>query len=121
MRLMAFQAVKLPHLFAGFGHCIQLPPPSFTPRVGRRQQTFRQQRIDPRPALDGGADGLDFYRFLAEHAPSWMAPLGRVMLEFGDGQESALPDIFQRQGWRVEAIEPDYARKPRLFIAGRSE
>lgn len=77
--------------------------------------------FDPRPALDGGADGLDFYRFLAEHAPSWMAPLGRVMLEFGDGQESALPDIFQRQGWRVEAIEPDYARKPRLFIAGRSE
>ena len=74
-----------------------------------------------RAALDGGADGLDFYRFLAEQAPAWLVPPGRVMLEFGDGQETALPDIFQRQGWRVEAIEPDYARKPRLFLAGRSE
>src|SRR6185295_18826821 len=41
---------------------------------------------DPRAALDGGIDGLAFYRRLAAEARSFLKPTGRLMLEFGDGQ-----------------------------------
>ncbi len=71
---------------------------------------------DPRAALDGGKDGLDFYRYLAGAAPAFLAPQARVMLEFGDGQETALPGIFSAP-WSIEAIENDYAGRPRILIA----
>ena len=73
--------------------------------------------FDPRPALDGGADGLDFYRRLAEGAAGFLAPGGKVMLEFGDGQDGAITKIFSAQNWIVEAVLADYSGRNRIFIA----
>jgi release factor glutamine methyltransferase len=75
---------------------------------------------DPRLALDGGADGLDFYRRLAREAGAFMRPAGRMMVEFGDGQENAVREIFEREMWVVEEVKMDYNRKPR-FLAARRE
>jgi len=77
-------------------------------------------RFDPRIALDGGADGLDFYRRIASEALPLLAPDGRIMLEFGDGQETALPEIFARD-WTIAEIKPDFAGKPRILIAHRAK
>jgi len=74
---------------------------------------------DPRAALDGGADGLDFYRRLARDAVPFLEPGGRMMLEFGDGQAEAIQKIFEAQNWIVEAIESDYNRRLRFLTAGR--
>ena len=76
---------------------------------------------DPRLALDGGADGLDFYRRLAREAGDFLKPGGRLMLEFGDGQEALLPEIFSQQKWVVEAVRPDYNRRPRILVAHRAD
>jgi methylase of polypeptide subunit release factors len=46
-------------------------------------------------------------------------PDGTVMLEFGDGQAEAIRQIFEEQNWIVEAIEPDYTQRLRIFIARR--
>lgn len=43
-------------------------------------------RYEPALALDGGADGLDFYRRIAEGAPKHMNPGGSIFLEVGAGQ-----------------------------------
>ena len=72
---------------------------------------------DPRQALDGGADGLDYGRRLAAESPRFLKPLGRLMLEFGDGQAERLRRIFQEQKWIVEAIEEDYSHQPRIMVA----
>jgi release factor glutamine methyltransferase len=72
---------------------------------------------DPRGALDGGADGLDFYRLLAAQAQQFLKPNGKIMLEFGDGQADAIKKIFENQNWVVEAIQPDYNQRQRIFIA----
>ena len=50
--------------------------------------------FDPRGALDGGADGLDFYRRLAKEAGPFLKPAGKIMVEFGDGQADDLKQIF---------------------------
>jgi release factor glutamine methyltransferase len=75
---------------------------------------------DPRLALDGGADGLDFYRRLAREAAGFLQPGGRVMVEFGDGQQDAVRVLFEQQMWIVEEVKTDYNRKPR-FLAARRE
>jgi release factor glutamine methyltransferase len=74
---------------------------------------------DPRRALDGGADGLDYGRRLAVEAGRFLKPHGRIMLEFGDGQAEPLRAILQEQKWIVEAIEADYNRQPRIVVARR--
>ena len=77
-------------------------------------------RFDPRLALDGGVDGLDFYRRIALEALARMAPDGCVMLEFGAGQEMALQETFVG-GWWIEDIKKDLAGKPRILIAHRAQ
>jgi release factor glutamine methyltransferase len=72
---------------------------------------------DPRLALDGGADGLDFYRRLARETPAWMRPGARLMMEFGDGQAEALRAIFSAGPWRVESVVADLSGRLRILVA----
>jgi release factor glutamine methyltransferase len=75
---------------------------------------------DPRAALDGGLDGLEYYRRLAREGGAFLRSGGRVMLEFGDGQAARIREIFQEQKWIVEAALEDYTRRPRILIARRA-
>ena len=74
---------------------------------------------DPRAALDGGEDGLNFYRMLADQASACLRPGGVMMLEFGDGQASVIGTIFKDTGWTVDAIVRDLADKERFIVLSR--
>jgi release factor glutamine methyltransferase len=76
--------------------------------------------FDPRTALDGGTDGLDFYRRLAKEAQAFLKPDGKLMLEFGDGQADAIRQIFEREKWIVEAVREDYSHRARILIVKSS-
>ena len=76
--------------------------------------------FDPRAALDGGADGLDFYRTLAAQARPFLKADGKVMLEFGDGQADAIKKIFADENWIVEAVKEDYSQRARIIIVKSS-
>jgi release factor glutamine methyltransferase len=73
--------------------------------------------FDPRGALDGGADGLDFYRKIAAEAKPFLKPDGKIMLEFGDGHAGAIKRIFENEKWIVEAVKEDYSQRARILIA----
>jgi release factor glutamine methyltransferase len=73
--------------------------------------------FDPRTALDGGADGLDFYRMFAAQTKSFLKPDGKLMLEFGDGQAPAIREMFENEKWVVEAVKDDYSQRARILIA----
>ncbi len=51
--------------------------------------------FEPRMALDGGADGLDFYRRIAAGARDHLEPGGALMVEVGNGQAGAVAAIFR--------------------------
>jgi len=72
---------------------------------------------DPRGALDGGDDGLDFYRRLAVEAAIFLKAHGKLMLEFGEGQAEAISTILTAQNWTVEVVHPDYTQRLRFLIA----
>jgi release factor glutamine methyltransferase len=76
--------------------------------------------FDPRIALDGGVDGLEFYRLLASQAATFLKPDGKIMVEFGDGQAEAIQKIFEIEKWIVEAVKEDYSHRARILIANFS-
>ena len=58
---------------------------------GDLQSLQREVRFEPVLALDGGADGLDFYRRIAQEAPDRLNPGGVLFAEVGIGQA---PDVL---------------------------
>jgi release factor glutamine methyltransferase len=90
------------------------PPYIPSGEIDRLEPEVREH--DPRPALDGGPDGLDFFRRLASEAAAWLKPEGRIVLEFGEGQASALRRLFEAEKWIVERIVDDYTQHPRILI-----
>lgn len=75
--------------------------------------------FDPGLALDGGIDGLDFYRQIASGAGCFLKPNGKIMLEFGDGQAGAIKKIFEDEKWIVETVKEDYSQRARIMVARR--
>ncbi len=72
---------------------------------------------DPLLALDGGADGLDFYRRLAKDAPAHLNEGGKILLEIGCGQGADVIRIFAETGWREGRVEQDLSGRDRVFSA----
>jgi release factor glutamine methyltransferase len=77
------------------------------------------REFEPRAALDGGADGLDFYRRLAREAPSWLVPGGVLALEVGAGQAEAVSGLLRDAGFVHEARRRDYGGHERVVSARR--
>lgn len=76
-------------------------------------------RWEPRTALDGGADGLDFYRRIAAQAGRFLAPNGAIALEIGaDMGAEVLPILMQAGFNRDVKIVQDYAGRDRVAVAG---
>jgi len=75
---------------------------------------------EPRLALDGGADGLDFYRKLAADAPACLCAGGSLLLEVGDGQAESVGALLQDTGAFTEILQVwDLYGKLRVVAARR--
>ena len=73
---------------------------------------------DPRAALDGGPDGLDALRALADSLPSWLKSGGLLAVEIGDEQADSCMELFGPH--LVEArIVRDMAGLPRILTGTR--
>lgn len=72
---------------------------------------------DPRLALDGGADGLDFYRRIIAQAADHLAPDGLLGLEIGQGQAADVLALLHDHGASETKILCDYARIERVILA----
>ena len=51
---------------------------------------------EPRGALDGGTDGLDFYRIIAREAHRFIKPGGTIYLEVGSGQAAEVENLLKQ-------------------------
>lgn len=69
---------------------------------------------EPKMALDGGEDGLIFYRRIAKEAKKVLLPGARLYLEIGYDQGESVKDIFQKEGYEAVEVFPDLAGNPRV-------
>jgi len=78
------------------------------------------REFDPHRALDGGADGLDFYRTIAAAAPALLAPDGTLIVELGAGQAQPVAALFAAAGLAPSTPRPDLNGTPRALVAHRA-
>ena len=73
--------------------------------------------FEPLLALDGGADGLDFYRRIIKDARDFLKPGGWLGLEIGYDQREAVEELLRRQGFIRTEILQDLAGLDRTVWA----
>jgi release factor glutamine methyltransferase len=76
-------------------------------------------RFEPASALYAGPDGLGVIRRLLTEAPGRLAPEGRLIVEFGFGQESAARETALQTGWTTERVRRDLQGIPRVAVLRR--
>jgi release factor glutamine methyltransferase len=75
---------------------------------------------EPRGALDGGEDGLDFYRKIIEQAPACLNDRGWLLLEMGQGQGTRVVEMIRRRGaFREPEVLLDFSGIERAIKAQR--
>ena len=72
---------------------------------------------EPRLALDGGLDGLDFYREVVPLLPVVTAPGGIIALEIGDTQGQAVSALVEAAAFAGVAVHKDYRDLDRVITA----
>ena len=102
-----------------FDLIVSNPPYISSTEIATLEPEVRE--FDPRLALDGGTDGLEFYRLLAAQGRAHLKPAGRLMLEFGEGQHGEISALFTNAGWTVETVAKDYTGRERILIARPGE
>jgi len=70
---------------------------------------------EPSMAFLGGLEGLDFYRRLAEETRTLLNPHGKILMEIGWNQGSAVCEIFQMKGFETQIFQ-DLAGHDRVII-----
>lgn len=74
--------------------------------------------FEPRIALDGGNDGLDFYRKIAAQANYFLLSGGKIFLEIGWRQEEKVMEIFKKNDFVFISSKPDLSGVIRVLEFG---
>ena len=74
---------------------------------------------EPRCALDGGRDGLDFYRRIVLDAPRVLLPDGLLFMELGSGEAESVMRLLHESGWKQIAARNDIHNIRRMIRAVR--
>ncbi|MFH1441705.1 MAG: HemK/PrmC family methyltransferase [Candidatus Omnitrophota bacterium] len=75
-------------------------------------------KYEPRIALDGGRDGLDFYRKIIELSAGYLKEGGFLVMEIGFGQKEKIENMFQNtQDFEIIDIIKDYNGIDRVIVA----
>lgn len=73
---------------------------------------------EPREALDGGPDGLAFYRYLFAEGPQYLSADGIAIVEVGHRQASEVSHLVrQTQCWELLEVVKDYSGIERVVVA----
>ena len=90
--------------------------PPYIPTADIETLDKKVKDFEPKLALDGGADGLDMYRKIANELDGYLAEKGTLILEFGIGQEGAIIEIFSAYDVK---ILPDLEGIARMAVVKR--
>ena len=110
-----FSAIDFP---AKLDFIVSNPPYIPSGKIADLQTEVSQ--FEPRTALDGGKDGLFFYRYLLGAAPGMLKRDGKMILEIGFDQHPALTKLQNRfPAWKSSNFLPDLQENVRVWILGK--
>jgi release factor glutamine methyltransferase len=98
-----------------FDLIISNPPYIPTGQLGSLPRDVQQE---PASALDGGEDGLNFYRIIIKYTPRLLRRGACLMMEFGDGQVETIKSLFEKyKKFSYIEIYQDLAGRDRIIKA----
>ncbi|MGX8698978.1 MAG: N5-glutamine methyltransferase family protein, partial [bacterium] len=105
-----------PMLLGRFDIIVSNPPYVPTAELPTLESSVRD--FEPPEALDGGADGLDFYRFIIPHWTGILRENGCLLFECGEGQADAIEKLMRENGF-VEVFRYKDGGGTERVVAGR--
>lgn len=81
----------------------------------------RELSFEPQNALDGGPDGLDFYRIIVAQAADHLNAGGMLMFEMGAGQRETIEYLLLKAGFSDITVTKDYAGIERIIHCFKEE
>ncbi|HLD41134.1 MAG TPA: peptide chain release factor N(5)-glutamine methyltransferase [Candidatus Omnitrophota bacterium] len=113
-RINFIQSDLFPPGEGGFDIIVSNPPYVFSQEIDKLSPEVRSE---PRLALDGGNEGLDFYRRIIPLAGGFLKNGGFLALEIGFQQRQGIEEIVNQQGWlRVKEVIKDYSGIERVMV-----
>ena len=112
---MQADAREKPEKSLGDFQCIVCNPP-YIPRADIDGLDNSVRDYEPHLALDGGEDGLDFYRAISEKWRDALTPGGRLYFEVGIGQADSVLRIMRAQGFGDIQVVKDLHGIPRVVF-----
>ncbi|ACH40700.1 peptide chain release factor methyltransferase [Citrifermentans bemidjiense Bem] len=105
--------------FAGkrFDMLVSNPPYITSADLATLQQEVRD--FEPAGALDGGGDGLDFYRRITADAPAYLNPGGWLLFEVGAGQAGEVLELLNSGGFSNERFSQTDPAGIERVVGGR--
>ena len=102
-----------------------LPPASFDcvvsnpPYIPSAECGVLQPEVlrEPSLALDGGVDGMDFYRRIAAESAAVLKPEGILLLELGYGESDAVSSLLAAAGFTGITVRKDFSGIARMMLA----
>lgn len=92
--------------------------PPYIPTAEIEKLDKHVRTCDPILALDGGQDGLDFYREIISQSKDRLNPDGQVFFEIGKGQASAVRKLLRENGYKNIKTTKDYNNVERI-VSGK--
>lgn len=115
---MRLDAMKTPpRLLKDFDIICCNPPYIMSKTIPELDASVRD--YEPHLALDGGEDGLDFYRAVVPGYSGALKSGGRMLFEVGLGQANAVAEIMTGYGYSVTEILKDSANIDRVVVGTR--
>jgi release factor glutamine methyltransferase len=94
--------------------------PPYVPLDARDVLPPEVGKFEPAEALFGGSDGFGLIERLLDRAAPRLAPHGRLVMEFGAGQDDRMRAIVgARPSLELLEIRDDFQRIPRVAVIGR--
>lgn len=112
---MQVDARERPDRSLGEFQCIVSNPP-YIPQGDLAGLDVSVRDYEPHLALDGGEDGLDFYRSISEQWKNCLMPGGRLYFEVGIGQADSVLRIMRTQGFGDIQVVKDLHDIPRVVF-----
>lgn len=105
-------------LFAGVAgkYDLIVSNPPYIPSAEIKTLQKEVKAFDPLAALDGGKDGLDFYRAIFQDAMTFLKPEGKVCVEIGLGQEDDVSRIATANGFGNVTVIKDLNQINRVIV-----
>jgi release factor glutamine methyltransferase len=98
-----------------FDFIVSNPPYISSPQMKTLDKSV--VNYEPRIALSGGDDGLDYYRIISSRAKMYLKDTGRIYIEIGFDQGESVPDILNNDGWKDVSVIKDLAGRDRVAVA----